>query len=217
METIVGYIERITFQNSENGYVIAQLKMAKYRDLVCIVGTMPTALPGVTVSCKGEWKQHIVHGRQFIVGEYQIKAPADVIGIKKYLGSGLIKGIGPAYAERIVAIFGIETLDIIDKNPERLLEIPGLGEKRVEKIKNCWIEQNSVREVMIFLQSHDVSPSYAQKIFKHYGQQSIVKVQQNPYILAREINGIGFKKADEIAKKMGIDHNSSQRIDAGIE
>lgn len=217
METIVGYIERITFQNPENGYTVAQLKMAKFRDLVCIVGSLPSVLPGVTVRCKGEWKQHLVHGRQFIVTEYQIEAPADIIGIKKYLGSGLIKGIGPTYAGRIVEKFGIDTLNVIDQTPEKLSEITGLGGKRIEKIKSCWTEQKSVREVMIFLQSNGVSPSYAQKIYKNYGSHSITKVQQNPYILAREITGIGFKKADEIAKKMGIPHDSSQRIDAGIE
>ena len=217
METIAGYIERITFQNSENGFTIAQLKIAKFKDLVCIVGSMPALLPGVTVLCKGEWKHHLVHGRQFMVEEYQVEAPADIIGIKKYLGSGLIKGIGPAYAGRIVEKFGIDTLNIIDQSPQKLLEIAGLGGKRVEKIKSCWNEQKSVREVMIFLQSHGVSPAYAQKIFKGYGAQSITKVQQNPYILAREITGIGFKIADAIAKTMGIAHDSSQRIDAGIE
>lgn len=217
METIVGYVERITFQNSENGYTVAQLKISQIKDLICIVGTMPAIIPGVTIRCKGYWKQHLVHGRQFIVEEHQIEAPADILGIKKYLGSGLIKGIGPTYAGRIVEIFGLDTLNILDNEPERLLDVPGLGAKRVEKIKSCWIEQKSIRDVMIFLQSNGVSPSYAQKIFKNYGNQSIVKVKQNPYILAREITGIGFKIADDIAKKMGIAHDSVQRIEAGIE
>lgn len=208
MEAIVGYIERITFQNSENGYTVAQLKVAKFKELVCIVGMMSTILPGVTVRCQGEWKQHLVHGRQFMVSQYQIEAPADIIGIKKYLGSGLVKGIGHIYAGRIVEKFGIDTLNVIDQNPEKLLEVAGLGKKRIDKIKECWTEQKSVREVMIFLQSHDISPAYAQKIFKNYGMQCITKVQQNPYILAREISGIGFKIADAIAKKMGIAHDS---------
>ena len=217
MEAIVGYIERITFQNSENGYTVAQLKVAKFKELVCIVGMMSTILPGVTVRCQGEWKQHLVHGRQFMVSQYQIEAPADIIGIKKYLGSGLVKGIGHIYAGRIVEKFGIDTLNVIDQNPEKLLEVAGLGKKRIDKIKECWTEQKSVREVMIFLQSHDISPAYAQKIFKNYGMQCITKVQQNPYILAREISGIGFKIADAIAKKMGIAHDSPQRIDAGVD
>lgn len=217
METIIGYIERITFQNPENGYTIAHLKMSSFKDLICIIGNMLTVLPGVTVRCKGQWKQHLIHGRQFMVAEYQIEAPADLIGIKKYLGSGLIKGIGSTYAGRIVEKFGVDTLNIIDSSPEKLEEITGLGKKRIEKIISCWTEQKSIREVMIFLQSNGVSPTYAQKIFKKYGAQSIVKVQQNPYILAREVTGIGFKMADTIAKKMGIAHDSIQRIEAGIE
>lgn len=217
MEALVGYIERITFQNPENGYTVAYLKVTSLKDLVCLVGCMPSIVPGMTIRCKGEWKNHLVHGRQFIINEYQIEAPADLAGIKKYLGSGLIKGIGPKYAERIVAKFGIETLNILDQFPDKLLDITGLGEKRLEKIKACWIEQNSIRDVMIFLQSVGISPTYAQKIFKYYGNQSISKVQQNPYILAKDVHGIGFKLADNIAKKMGIQHDSPQRIEAGIE
>lgn len=217
METIVGYIERITYQSPENGYVVAHIKIKTVRDLVCIVGTMPTILPGVTVRCEGEWKQHLVHGRQFLVNQYQIEAPADLVGIKKYLGSGLIKGIGPGYANRIVDLFGVDTLNVIDQQPDRLSEITGLGQKRIEKIISCWEEQKSIRDVMIFLQSHKVSPTYAQKIFKNYGVNSIQKVQENPYRLARDITGIGFKMADTIAKTLGIEHDSSHRIDAGIE
>lgn len=217
METLFGYIERITFQNSENGYTVAQLKTSNIKDLICIVGKMPTAVPGITVKCQGEWKNHLLHGRQFIVEIYQIEAPADIIGIKKYLGSGLIKGIGASYAKRIVDKFGIETLNIIDESPERLLEIPGLGQKRIDKIKNCWEDQKSIRDVMIFLQAHNVTPAYAQKIYKTYGNQSIVKVKENPYHLARNIIGIGFKIADSIAQKLGIGHQSPERIDAGVE
>lgn len=217
MEALVGYIERITFQNPENGYTVAYLKVPSLKDLVCLVGSMPTIIAGMTIRCKGEWKNHLVHGRQFIVQEYKIETPADLAGIKKYLGSGLIKGIGPKYAERIVAKFGIETLNILDQCPDKLLDITGLGGKRLEKIKACWVEQNSIRDVMIFLQSVGISPTYAHKIFKYYGNQSITKVQQNPYILAKDVHGIGFKLADNIAKKMGIQHDSPQRIDAGIE
>ena len=217
MEALVGYIERITFQNPENGYTVAYLKVTSLKDLVCLVGCMPSVIPGMTIRCKGEWKNHLVHGRQFIIQEYKIETPADLAGIKKYLGSGLIKGIGPKYAERIVAKFGIETLNILDQCPDKLLDITGLGGKRLEKIKACWVEQNSIRDVMIFLQSVGISPTYAHKIFKYYGNQSITKVQQNPYILAKDVHGIGFKLADNIAKKMGIQHDSPQRIEAGIE
>ncbi len=217
MAELFGYIERITFQNPENGYTIAQLKQEKQRDLTCIVGSMPSLKPGETVRCQGEWKQHLVHGRQFTLTSYHVEAPADVVGIKKYLGSGLIKGIGPKYAGRIVEKFGANTLHIIDQAPEQLLEIEGLGKKRVEKIKDCWSEQKSIREVMIFLQAHGVSPSFAQKIFKTYGQQSIKIVQSNPFRLARDIHGIGFKSADAIAQKLGIPKDAPERLDAGIE
>lgn len=215
--SIYGYIERITFQNSENGFTIAQLQEKGKRDLTCIVGTLPFLKPGETVQCKGQWKQHLIHGRQFEVSECRIEAPADIVGIKKYLGSGLVKGIGPIYAARIVEKFGTETLHIIDQSPERLLEVEGLGKKRLETIKTCWTEQKSIRDVMIFLQSHGVSPTYAQKIFKTYGEHTIQKVKENPFHLAKNIFGIGFKTADSIAKKMGFAQDSVFRIDAGIE
>lgn len=217
LESICGYIERITFQNPENGYTIAQLKQPKHSDLTCIVGIMPALQPGETVRCFGSWKLHLVHGRQFMVSECRIEAPADVMGIKKYLGSGLIKGIGPIYAERIVQKFDVETLTIIDQFPERLSEVKGLGGKKLESIKACWAEQRSIREVMIFLQTYGVSPTYAQKIFKFYGENSIQKVKENPFHLARDIFGIGFKKADTIAQRLGITLNAPQRVDAGIE
>jgi len=217
MEELLGYIERITFQNPENGYTIAQLKAKGQSDLCCIVGTLPLLQPGETVRCNGTWKQHLVYGRQFVITTHKIEAPADVIGIRKYLGSGLIKGIGGKYANRIVDKFDVDTLEIIDKNPERLHEVEGLGKKRVEQIISCWEGQKSIRDVMIFLQSNGVSPAYAQKVFKTYGAQSIKKVQENPYRLARDIHGIGFKTADAIAQTMGIPKNSPGRIDAGIE
>lgn len=217
MDTICGYIERITFQNGENGYTVAQLKEPKKRDLTCIVGIMPALQPGETVRCEGEWKQNLIYGRQFEVKECRTEAPADIEGIKKYLGSGLIKGIGPIYATRIVQKFGVETLNIIDASPELLRQIEGLGQKRIDKIKSCWNDQKSIREVMIFLQKYGVSPTYAQKIFKSYGPNSIKKVSETPFCLARDIFGIGFRTADIIAQKMGIAVDSPQRIDAGVE
>ncbi len=217
MADILGFIERITFQSNETGYTVAQLKSTQLADLVCLVGSMPDVKPGETVRCQGDWQQHLVYGRQFSVKTYQIEAPADLIGIKKYLGSGLIKGIGAKYAARIVAKFQTDTLDVIEQTPERLLEIEGFGAKRVELIKTCWNEQKSIRQVMIFLQGNGVSPAYAQKIFKAYGDKAIELMRANPYRIAREIHGIGFKTADEIALKMGIEKNSVERIDAGIE
>lgn len=216
MDQIFGYIERITFQNPENGYTVAKLQQPRKSDLTCIVGIMPSVQPGETVRCNGEWKRHLVHGLQFDVKTCQTETPADVNGIKKYLGSGLIKGIGPVYAGRIVKVFGTETLHVIDNEPKKLLKIPGLGKKRVNKIRTCWEEQKAVREVMIFLQSHGVSPAYALKIFRIHGNKSIEIVKESPFSLARDIHGIGFKTADQIAEKMGIAKDSTQRVEAGI-
>ena len=195
MQQLHGYIERITFHNTENGYTVAQLQPTKQTSLVCIVGYLPAIQPGETIRCEGEWKNHLVHGKQFEVCRYQVEAPADLIGIKKYLGSGLIKGIGKKYAEKIVDRFGTETLNIIEDHPSKLLEITGLGSKRLEKICACWVEQKSIRQVMIFLQGHGVSPSYAQKIFKRYGSESVKKVKENPYSLAKDIFGIDTSNA----------------------
>lgn len=217
MDELLGYIERITFQNPETGYTVAQLKENKRLDLVCIVGSMPALQPGETIRCQGHWTTHLVYGQQFIVQSHRTEVPADVIGIKKYLSSGLIKGIGAKYASRIVEKFGTETLNIIDEYPERLLEVQGLGKKRLETIRSCWSKQNSIRNVMVFLQSHGVSPSYAQKVYKAYGDESIKKVQDNPFHLAKDIHGIGFKTADAIAQKLGIPKHAPGRIDAGIE
>lgn len=217
MNELLGYIERITFQNPENGYTVAQLKEKNRKDLHCIVGNMPGLQPGETICCQGLWKNHLVYGQQFIVETHRIETPADVIGIKKYLSSGLIKGIGAKYAARIVEKFDTETLTIIDKYPERLNEIEGLGKKRIDSIITCWSEQKSIRGVMIFLQSHGVSPAYAQKVYKAYGDQSVKKVQENPFHLAKDIHGIGFRTADAIAQKLGIPKDAPARIDAGIE
>lgn len=217
MEEIYGYIENIVFTESEKGFTVARLKEPKKKELTCIVGYMPSIQPGESIRCKGGWKIHPEYGQQFEVKSFELQAPSDLLGIQKYLESGMIKGIGPVYAERIVKCFGLNTLDVIDKSPDRLLEVPGIGGKRVDKIKVCWSEQQSIREVMIFLRGHGVSPSYAQKIFKNYGNQSIEKVRSNPFQLAKEIHGIGFKSADLIAQNIGIPLDSPARIDAGIE
>lgn len=217
MEELTGYIERITFQSEENGYTVLQLKCQGHKDLICCVGHFPSANIGETLYCQGVWKRHPTHGLQFEVKHCQVKAPATLLGIKKYLGSGLIKGIGPGYAARIVEQFGIQSLTIIDETPERLREVKGLGSKRIEKIKLHWAEQKVVRDIMVFLQGHGISPAFAQKIFKIYGENCIQMVQANPYRLAREVFGIGFKTADKIAVRLGISKDSPARLDAGIE
>lgn len=217
MEEIYGFIENILFTDEEKGFTIARLKEPRQTELTCIVGVMPSIQPGETIRCKGAWKHHPQYGRQFEVASFDLQIPCDLIGIQKYLESGMIKGIGPVYAERIVKQFGLKTLDVIDQSPKRLLEVEGLGEKRVDKIQSCWTQQRAIRDVMVFLRGHGVSPSYAQKIFKAYGDQSIEKVRTNPYSMAKDIFGIGFKTADAIAKGIGIPEYSPVRIDAGIE
>jgi len=216
-QELTGYIERLTFQNSENGFTVAWLKSPIEKELICIVGTMPVLQPGETVRCLGRWQNHMVHGRQFQVDHCQPEAPSDLLGIKKYLGSGLVKGIGPVYAERIVAHFGTETLSVIDQAPEQLAQIPGIGKKRIDQVKSCWDVQKAIRNVMIFLQGQGISPAFAQKIYKVYGDRSIEKIKENPFNLARDIFGIGFKSADKLATEMGIAKNAPQRVDSGIE
>lgn len=217
MEEIVGTIERITFRSDESGYTVLQLKEPRKKELTCVVGVMPHVNPGETVRAEGEWKTHLIHGLQLEASRIKSERPADLYGIEKYLGSGLIKGIGPVYAKKIVLKFGTATLDILDKEPKRLQEIPGLGKKKLSQITDCWQTQKNIREVMIFLQSHGVSPAFAQKIYKRFGEESIGKVSENPYCLASEVRGIGFKSADEIAKKLGIPENAEIRIDAALE
>lgn len=217
MEEIVGHIERITFQNTENGFTVARLKESHKKDLTVVIGTMSTVQVGETVRCKGKWKNDINYGLQFVVDSYLVEKPSSIYGIKKYLGSGLIKGIGPVFAERIVDYLGVQTLDVIDREPEALLSIEGIGDKRLESIQLCWEEQKAVREVMVFLQSHGISPTYAQKVYKTYKEKSLEVIKANPYQLAKDIWGIGFKTADQTAQKLGIKRDAVMRIDAGVE
>lgn len=214
---ITGCIENIVFTSEDTGFTVANLKEPKKQDLTSIVGVMPTIQPGETLFCEGIWKHHPRHGKQFEVSTYKQSAPKDLIGIQKYLESGLIKGIGPTYAKKIVEKFGLHTLRVIDETPNRLTEIDGIGPKRIELIEKHWKEQKSVRHVMIFLQGHQIGPNLAQKIYKLYGDQSIEKVKENPYALAKRIFGVGFKTADTIAKNLGFQEDSPHRIDAGIE
>jgi exodeoxyribonuclease V alpha subunit len=217
VEEVHGFIENVVFTEEAKGFTVARLKEPLKRDLTCIVGIMPSLQPGETIHCKGVWKVHPEYGKQFEVHSFELKVPSDVIGIQKYLESGMIKGIGAVYAERIVKRFGIKTLDVIEETPDLLLEVDGIGEKRIERIKSCWKEQQSIRKVMIFLRGHSISPSFAQRIFKRYGNESIEKVSSNPYALAKEIHGVGFKTADQIAKNLGVLQDAPERVAAGIE
>lgn len=217
MEEIFGFIDGILFAEEEKGFTVAKLKEPRKAEPTCIVGYLPSIQPGESIRCKGTWKRHPQYGLQFDVQSFELQAPSDLIGIQKYLESGMIKGIGPAYAERIVKQFGMQTLSIIDQKPDRLYEVRGLGRKRIEQIQSCWKDQRAIRDVMVFLRGHGVSPAYAQKIFKAYGERSVERVKDNPYALAKDIFGIGFKSADLIAKGMGIPQESPLRVKAGIE
>jgi exodeoxyribonuclease V alpha subunit len=211
-----GLIERITFTSEETGYTVAQVKVYGRKDLVTVIGSMVNPLPGEVIKMKGEWNNHPKYGQQFRIVFCQTTTPATVHGIEKYLGSGLIKGIGPVMAKRIVKKFQEETLNVIENETERLSDVEGIGKKRIGMIKKAWEEQKEIRAVMIFLQSHGVSSGYAAKIFKQYGNDSIKIVQDNPYRLATDIFGIGFLTADKIAGKLGFAKDSVLRAECGI-
>ncbi len=211
-----GQIERITYANAENGFTIARVKVYGQRDLVTVVGTLMEPAPGEILKMKGEWVNHPKYGEQFKVVQYKTAVPATVYGIKKYLGSGLIKGIGPKIAERIVEYFGKETLDVIEDETEKLANVDGIGKKRIAMITKAWEEQKEIRDVMLFLQAHGVSSGYATRIFKQYKNRAIAVVKENPYRLATDIFGIGFVTADNIAEKLGFSKDSELRAEAGI-
>ena len=217
MVEIKGQIERVTYFNEENGYVVARLKAEGHMDLVTIVGTVPGLNPGEVLKLKGEWQSHPKYGKQFKISSCETAIPATVAGMERYLASGMIKGIGPVMAKRLVTRFGTETLDVIEQDTERLKEVEGIGEKRVEMIRSAWQAQREIREVMIFLQGHGVSPAYAVKIFKQYGSEAVPVVRENPYRLAEEVFGIGFITADKIAEKLGIEKESLIRARAGVQ
>ena len=213
---IEGQIDTITYSNEETGYTVIRLTVHGYRDPVTIVGNIISPTPGETLYVKGYWSNHPRFGRQFKVESHHIKFPSTVDGIKKYLGSGLIKGIGPVMAARIVEEFGKDTLDIIDRRIEYLEKIDGIGPKRVDMIRKAWTDQKEIRDVMIFLQSHGVGPGFAARVFREYGNNSISIVTANPYRLAMDITGIGFNTADKIAGELGFEKNSPARAEAGL-
>lgn len=216
MIKIRAVIEHITYQNSENGYSILKGKVKDHNDLVTLVGTMLEVPVGSVLLCEGDWKIDRKYGKQFIVQSFEEVMPATVYGIEKYLGSGLVKGIGPKFAQLIVRQFGTDTIEVIETDIERLYEVPGIGKKRVEKIRESWEKQKDIKNVMLFLQGYGVSTAYAAKIYRCYGKESIDKVNENPYRLADDIWGIGFKTADGIANKMGYEKNDLRRCKSGL-
>ena len=216
MEQLRCVVERITYQNSLNGFTVLKCAAKGFADLVTVVGTMPDTNVGSVLLLQGFWKVDSKYGRQFSVETFEEVLPATVLGIEKYLGSGLVKGIGPNFAKRIVNTFGADTLNVIEEDPEKLLTVPGIGKIRVERIKKSWADQKEIKNIMIFLQGHGVSTSHATKIYKTYGNDSIKTVQENPYRLADDIWGIGFKTADTIASKMGFGHDRYERLRSGL-
>ncbi len=215
-ETLEGHLERIVYFSEHNHYTVAKLKVRETPELVTVVGQLSGLLPGQELQLSGTWETHPKYGHQFRATDYRVSLPAQIHGIQKYLGSGLIRGIGPTMAQRLVDRFGEETLRIIERSPEKLLQVAGIGEKRLKIIREAWQGQREIRDVMIFLQGHGVSTGYSAKIFKHYGQDAIRVVQENPYRLAEEIFGIGFLIADRIAEKVGIAKDAIIRAEAGI-
>ena len=209
-------IDHITYQNQENGYSVMRVKVKDYKDPVTLVGNLLDVPVGAVLLCEGDWKMDKRYGNQFVAETWEEVMPATVYGIEKYLGSGLVKGIGPKFAHLIVEKFGTDTIEIIEDNIERLYEVAGIGKKRVEKIKESWEKQKDIKNVMLFLQQYGVSTAYAAKIYRQYGKESIEKVKDNPYRLADDILGIGFKTADGIASKMGYENNDIRRCKSGL-
>jgi exodeoxyribonuclease V alpha subunit len=218
LATLEAVLERITYANEETGYTVARVSArGSGSELLTIVGNLLGAQPGESLRLQGRWKSHPQYGRQFEVASYTTVLPATLQGVRRYLGSGLIKGIGPKMAERIVAHFALDTLRVIEEEPERLIEVPGLGPKRTAKISTAWEEQKAIKEVMVFLQGMGISTSLAVRIYKTYQDSSIAVVKNEPYRLASDVWGIGFKTADKIAQSLGIPADSPERIMAGLQ
>lgn len=216
MATLTGSIERITFHNPDNGFCVLKVKAQGIQDLVVVVGNAYQVSPGEYVDCQGEWLYDRQFGQQFKAEELKIIPPTNVQGMEKYLASGVVKGIGPSTAKLLIESFGAAVFDIIEKCPDKLLELPGIGGKRLEMITSGWEEQMRVREIMVFLQAHGMGTARALRIYKTYGDQALLRVQENPYRLALDIPGIGFKTADDLALQMGVARDSVQRAQAGV-
>ena len=217
IESLSGLVERVTFFNDENGFAVVKVKAKGHRDFVAVVGTLPSVSAGEWLTAEGQWVRDAQFGLQFRANIIKSTPPTTLEGIEKYLGSGMVKGIGPVYAKKLVEKFGDKIFDIIENFSGRLQEVEGIGPMRRAKIKAAWADQKIIREIMVFLHSHGVSTSRAVRIYKTYGENAIERVRANPYLLANEIHGIGFKTADEIAKRVGIAHDSLVRACAGLE
>ena len=209
-------VERITFQSPDTGYSVLKVSVKGYQELVTVVGNLADAVVGSVLLIEGEWTNNPKYGTQFSAQKWEETVPATIYGIEKYLGSGLIKGVGSVYAKKIVQKFGTDTIAVIEDSPERLAEVDGIGKKRIARISESWERQKEIKNIMLFLQNYDISTAFAAKIYRHYGNDSIETVKKNPYKLADDIWGIGFKTADKIAFKLGFEKDNPERCRSGI-
>src|SRR5712691_8469047 len=215
-EVLAGLVERVTFHNDQNGFCVLRVKARGQRDLITILGHAPMIAAGEFVQASGTWVNDRTHGVQFKASFLKAAAPTTTEGIEKYLGSGMIRGIGPIYAKKLVRTFGDAVFEVIEQEPSRLREVTGIGPKRAERIVSGWAEQKVIREIMLFLHSNGVGTSRAVRIYKTYGADAVQLISENPYRLARDIRGIGFRTADQIAAKLGIEKTALIRVRAGI-
>src|SRR6186713_439495 len=215
-EVLAGLVERVTYHNAENGFCVLCAKARGHRDVVTIVGHAATISAGEWITATGVWLNDRTHGQQFKAQFLRTSLPDSADGVEKYLSSGMIRGVGPVYAKKLVRVFGEKVFDVIEATPDRLREIDGIGLVRAASILAAWVEQKAVREIMVFLHSHGVGTARAVRIFKTYGSDAIQVMTENPYRLARDIRGIGFKSADAIAMKLGIEKTAMIRVRAGI-
>src|ERR1700726_2969616 len=215
-EVLAGFVERVTFHNSENGFCVLRAKARGHRDLVTVIGHAAAISAGEWITASGEWVNDHTHGQQFKARFMRTSAPTSIEGIEKYLGSGMIRGIGPVYAKKLVRAFGEKVFDTIEAEPQRLREVTGIGLVRAKRITDAWAEQKIIREIMVFLHTNGVGTARAVRIYKTYGADAVQVMTENPYRLARDIRGIGFKTADAIAMKLGIEKTAMIRVRAGI-
>src|SRR6266571_9385551 len=216
MEQLTGAVERVTFHSEETGFCVLRVKVRGHRDLVTVVGTAATITPGEYIEGQGVWVTDRTHGLQFKTQHLRVVPPSTLEGMEKYLGSGMVKGIGPHFAKKLVQAFGDVVFDIIEQTPNRLTELDGIGPKRKQRVIDAWSAQKIIREIMVFLHSHGVGTARAVRIYKTYGSEAITRVQENPYRLALDIHGIGFKTADTLAQRLGIPRDAVIRAQAGV-
>ncbi len=216
VERLAGSVERVTYHSEESGFCVLRVKVRGKREPVTVTGSAASVTPGEFIEALGHWHNDLKYGLQFKARQLQVVPPSTADGIEKYLGSGMVKGIGPHFASVLVGAYGDCVFEVIEKYPQRLAELPGLGPKRIARITDAWQEQKAIREIMVFLQSHGLGTSRAVRIFKTYGDQAILKVSENPYRLALDIHGIGFKTADTLAQRLGIPTHSLIRAQAGV-